>query len=106
MPQDAHVALYRIAQEALNNTVKHARATQVSVELVCLTGGDEASDSVKLTVGDNGVGFDDSDVEPGELGLSIMRERAESVGATLDVISRVDQGTRVLVCWTREVSQQ
>jgi signal transduction histidine kinase len=106
LPQEAHVALYRIAQEALNNIVKHARATSVHVELACEPGGEGENDIVSLSVSDDGVGFSDSDVEPGELGLSIMRERAESVGAVLSVASEPGSGTTVLVTWQGDLAER
>jgi len=98
LPVDVHVTLYRIAQEALNNVVKHARASRVSVNLCCTSSGD--GEHVELTVTDDGVGFVSRDVEPGELGLGIMHERAMSIGATFEVESRPGRGTRVMVVWT------
>jgi signal transduction histidine kinase len=94
------VALYRIAQEALNNVVKHARASHVSVTLHCLPAGAGQSERVELTVADDGVGFASSDVEPGELGLGIMHERAASIGATFQIESLLGRGTTVSVMWT------
>jgi len=101
LPDDVHVALYRIAQEALNNVVKHARASEVAVSMRCASpaGGDETGPSVELQVSDNGVGFDSSDVEPGELGLGIMHERAQHIGATLMMESQPGRGTQVTVLW-------
>jgi signal transduction histidine kinase len=100
VPPDVHVALYRIAQEALNNVVKHARANQVTVTLTYVPSGEGLTDRVDLTVVDDGVGFASSDVEPGELGLGIMHERATSIGATLEIESFLGSGTRVSVSWT------
>ncbi|NLG48883.1 MAG: PAS domain S-box protein [Chloroflexi bacterium] len=87
-------ALFRIAQEALNNAIKHANATQIKVSL------EETHNSVRLIVADNGVGFDPEGVVTEEhqgRGLTIMAERAEAVGGHLAVESRPDHGTRVLV---------
>src|SRR5579884_2396873 len=84
-------ALYRIAQEALHNIVKHAHATTVVLEL---TGQDHI---VTLEVEDNGKGFDPAQSFPGHLGLRSMRERAAKVGATLDIKSTPGQGTQVQV---------
>jgi signal transduction histidine kinase len=100
LPDDAHVALYRIAQEALNNVVKHARANHVSVGLRRLTSGEGDGERIELTVADDGVGFASSDVEPGELGLGIMHERASSIGALLEIESSLGRGTTVSVVWT------
>ncbi|HAE60262.1 MAG TPA: histidine kinase, partial [Anaerolineae bacterium] len=72
LPADVQVGLYRIAQEALNNVVKHAKASQAVVTLRC-------GDTVRLTVADNGAGFDSSTVTADHLGLKIMRERAEAI---------------------------
>ena len=101
LPDDVHVAVYRIAQEALNNVVKHARASQVSVSLVCAspTGNPAHDPGVELRVRDDGIGFEDADVEPGELGLGIMLERAQAVGAELTIESQLGQGTTVTVVW-------
>jgi PAS domain S-box-containing protein len=83
------VALYRIAQEALNNTAKHSDAEQVAVTLRC------TSDVVELSVRDNGRGFDVESVPPDHLGIGIMRERAEAVGAELRIESTIGQGTEI-----------
>jgi PAS domain S-box-containing protein len=93
LPSDVQVALYRIAQEALNNVAKHARARQVEVLLRC------SPERVALTVRDDGSGFDLLDVTADHLGLRIMRERAAAVGAQLDIESRSGHGTRVHVAW-------
>ncbi len=92
-PLDVKVALYRIAQEALNNVAKHAGASQASVCLRC------GLDAVELDVSDDGRGFDISAIPPDHLGVGIMRERAETIGATLQIESQVGQGTRVAVVW-------
>jgi PAS domain S-box-containing protein len=91
LPLAAKEALYRIAQEALNNIVKHARASRVEVRLELADG------SVRLEIGDNGEGFDPQGEFPGHLGLRSMRERAEKAGGTLAVESTPGQGTRILI---------
>jgi signal transduction histidine kinase len=83
--------LYRIAREALHNTVKHAQATQVSV---CLN---EAADGLALEISDNGHGFDINGAFPGHLGLQSMRERANRLNATLEISSELGKGTRISV---------
>jgi signal transduction histidine kinase len=93
LPPDVTIALYRIAQEALNNTVHHSGARRATVTLRQATG------AVKLTVSDDGCGFDLSQVGPEQLGLTIMRERAEAVGASLQVDSRIGRGTAVTAAW-------
>lgn len=93
LPVEVKVALYRIAQESLANVVRHAAATCVEITL------DLAPESVRLSIEDDGSGFDASDVTPTSLGLGIMRERADSIGASLEIVSELGHGTRVDVCW-------
>ncbi len=90
LPYEVKEAIYRIAQEALNNITKHARAQRAEVRMDC------SSDEVTLEVSDDGVGFA-SDSFPGHLGLRSMRERAKNVGGTLEVESAPQQGTRIRV---------
>ena len=93
-PLDVQVALYRVAQEALNNVVKHSGATKAGIRLYC------RGNSADLTVSDNGSGFDIQAVSPKSLGLRIMRERAEAAGANLKIESQAGQGTKVGVLWS------
>jgi PAS domain S-box-containing protein len=97
LPMDVKVALYRLAQEALTNAVKHAAARTITVRLHALqtaqTGGRG------LEIADDGRGFDPQAIPPGHLGLAMMRERARAVGATLRVQSQPGQGTTVVVEW-------
>jgi signal transduction histidine kinase len=81
--------LYRLAQEALNNVLKHAHARQVTVRL------DVAGDRAILEVADDGVGFEPELRNGGGFGLHGMRERAERLGGTLEVESAPGTGTRV-----------
>ncbi len=82
-------AVYRIAQEALNNIIKHARAKRADLRLSCTEG------EIVLEVSDDGVGFASEDSFPGHLGLHSMRERATRLGGTLEVESTPVQGTRI-----------
>jgi ligand-binding sensor domain-containing protein/signal transduction histidine kinase len=102
LPTDVHVALYRIAQEALNNVVKHAHASQVAVSLRCFPphAKGEAGEGVELRVSDDGRGFDPDCVLPDRLGLIIIRERAQAIGATLTVESQIGHGTEIVVTWS------
>lgn len=93
MPPDVKIALYRIAQEALNNVAKHAQASHVEVRLI------RNPTYIELTVTDDGVGFHFETIRPEHLGLGIMRERAEDIGATLSVISKPEQGATIAVQW-------
>src|SRR6266700_4507478 len=80
-------ALYRIAQEALHNIVKHARASNVVLRLARQERG------VFLEVCDNGKGFDPTGPFPGHLGVRSMRERVTKIGGTLTIKSAPGQGT-------------
>jgi nitrate/nitrite-specific signal transduction histidine kinase len=93
-PPDVKVAVYRIAQEALNNVVKHAGASQIEVSLRCHSGG------AVLSVRDDGRGFDPGAVTSDHLGLGIMAERAEAVGATFSIDTEPERGTEVRVEWS------
>jgi len=83
--------LYRVAQEALNNVVKHARAQRVRVYI----GFTELPGELILEIVDDGVGFDPSLSRPGHLGLHTMTDRVESLGGRLEVSSQPEQGTTV-----------
>jgi nitrate/nitrite-specific signal transduction histidine kinase len=98
LPEEAHVAFYRIAQEGLNNVVKHARAGRVWMDLCCVSS--EEGD-VCLSLRDDGCGFDLGDVPPERLGLEILRERADDIGAELIVESEIGCGTEIVVIWSR-----
>ena len=88
---ETQVALYRIAQEALNNIAKHAGASQVILKLSF------SSQAVKLSIQDDGRGFDQSDAPLNSLGLGIMQERAQKIGAELTINSQIGEGTTVTV---------
>ncbi|MFW5748974.1 MAG: PAS domain S-box protein [Chloroflexota bacterium] len=90
LPPDTHVALYRLTQEAFTNVAKHSQATRLAV--TC-TYDDR---TFYLCIEDNGIGFDIQRASIG-FGLNTMRERAESIGATFNIRSVVDEGTRVIV---------
>ena len=90
LPGDIGVCLYRVAQEALSNAIKHGRADRIEV---CLKG---TPDSVHMTIDDNGVGFDTRIASSG-LGLISMTDRIEHVGGTLQVRSQLGGGTLVEV---------
>jgi two-component system, LuxR family, sensor kinase FixL len=81
--------LYRIAQEALTNAVKHGRATRVVISLM------EAGDRFKLTVRDDGRGFRSTVAAGPGMGLRIMRYRAAMIGASLEVRSAPGAGATV-----------
>lgn len=85
-----HVALYRIAQEALANVAQHSDATSLTVLL-------RSADAIELVVEDDGVGFDYDEQSPGHFGLRNMRERAESAGASFVVETELGVGTTIRV---------
>ena len=95
LPVAVRIALYRIAQEALNNVAKHAEAKQASVLLALQSGG------VDLYIQDDGRGFQMTGISGKCLGLNIMRERAEEIGAQFTIHSQPDQGTVVHTSWQR-----
>jgi signal transduction histidine kinase len=82
-------ALYRIAQEAMHNTVKHARASKITLRL------DADAGALTLEVSDDGAGFDPDGEFPGHLGLRSMRERVSALSGTLELESELGAGTRL-----------
>jgi signal transduction histidine kinase len=96
LPPDVHIAMYRIAQEAMNNIARHANASSLVVDLA----GTESR--IILRIIDDGYGFDNAVTSPGGMGMDIMQERADEVGAQLVVSSEQDIGTTVEVTWTAE----
>ncbi len=95
LPPEVQVAIYRIAQESLNNVFKYARATKVDVSLYI------SETVVHFETCDNGIGFDMSTSKPTSLGLRIMRERAEAIGADFQISSQPGSGTCVEVAWNQ-----
>ena len=94
LPPDTELALYRIVQEALSNTVRHAGASMVGVRI------EHKDDCVVVLVTDDGKGFDTSaalDSTGRGLGIFGMRERAAYVGGTVDIDSEPGDGTTVRV---------
>jgi len=86
---EVELHLYYIVQEALSNAVNHGSSSTVIVTLAA----DE--DRLKLTVQDNGTGFQLSDKNRSGMGIRIMRYRAKVIGAALDVQSQVNHGTQI-----------
>ena len=92
-PLPVKEVFYRVAQEALNNITKHADASQVTVYL------QRTEQQVQLEIQDDGRGFDPQSLSPDNLGLGIMRERAEAVSAHLKIHSKIKSGTRIKLLW-------
>ena len=99
LPPNTELALYRIAQEGISNVARHAQATQAVVSLTY------DSDSICLSIRDNGKGFNvpDSPAEmapAGHYGLLGIQERAEAIGARLQIQSAAGAGTNLMVSLT------
>jgi signal transduction histidine kinase len=92
LPPAVEANFYRIAQEALNNSLKHANASQVTVTLYF------NQNTVELHISDDGQGFDPSDTQDkGGIGLKSMRERTEQMGGSFKINTVLEQGTNVIV---------
>jgi two-component system, NarL family, sensor kinase len=89
IPTRVEVALYRVAQEALSNALRHARADRIEVRLTA------EPTQITLAITDDGVGFDVCQARDGRFGLVGMRERVRLLGGELCVDSRLGAGTRV-----------
>lgn len=89
---EVRLSMYRIVQEALHNVVRHAGADEAVVHM------ETTSEIVRITIRDNGAGFDPAQaVQPTSLGLLSMRERAESIAATLTIVSKPGGGTAIVI---------
>lgn len=98
LPRAVRLVFYRITQEALSNVGKYAGAGEVSISV---TGDDSGA---KLIVRDDGKGFDPARTRPDSMGLRIMRERSEEIGATVGIASAPGRGTTVTVVWSRHLA--
>jgi signal transduction histidine kinase len=95
LPTEVKVALYRIAQEALNNVAKHSGAREAKVSLIC------SPEQVTLTITDDGHGFEIASIQAESLGVAMMRERAKEIKATLSIDSHEGAGSIISVIWKR-----
>jgi signal transduction histidine kinase len=94
LPTEIEIALFRIAQEALNNVAKHANATRVDIELF------EESGDVMMAITDNGIGFDTKAQSSHNLqhwGVPLMQERARAINGKFLLRSVPGQGTQIVV---------
>ena len=96
LPAKIELGFYRIAQEALNNIVKHSYATKASLVLKILP------EKVYMDITDNGRGFDDKKIASTNLGLTIMRERAKLLRASISIESLPGEGTRITVIYNKK----
>lgn len=90
--------LFRIAQEALSNCVRHAEPGRISIELIAKGAG------LELRITDDGIGIPESALAEGGLGLRTMRERARSIGGAIELSSPTEGGTRI-VCAVATLSR-
>jgi len=103
LPEEVQISFYRIAQESLNNIVKHAQAKNVNLSLTAAplspdsTG--EANHEVKLVIKDDGVGFSPGMAFTDQLGINIMQERADAIEAVFSLDSKPGYGTEMTVTW-------
>ncbi len=103
LPARVRVAFYRVAQEAMNNVVKHGNASAIQVRLLRLQAdGLLGPKSVQLIIEDDGVGFDPASVPADRMGLEIMRERVNAIGGILEINSLPGSGTVISVTWMGE----
>ena len=93
LPPSVHTVVYRVCQEAMANTAKHADASRVDLRL---HGGPT---SVQMTIADDGHGFDGEADLSGTMGLATMAERAHEIGAAIDIASTPGRGTVVTFEW-------
>lgn len=91
LSKDKEVALYYIAQEALNNALRHARAKSILVTLK------QGRQNVILEISDDGCGFDPKKVELGGLGLQNMHERTSQINGKFKIVSKPGQGTKITI---------
>ena len=110
LPPDAHINIYRFAQEALNNVIKHSRANQLQVTLLPTPSFFGASSNgwhgqIELRIQDNGKGYAPEEIPVNSLGLGIMRERSAEIGAITTFESRPDQGTKITLVWEGSVER-
>lgn len=91
LSKEKETALYYIAQEALNNVLKHAHAKSISVTLK------QGRQNVILEIVDDGYGFDVKKVDRGGLGLQNMRERVSQIGGKLKISSKPEEGTKIVI---------
>jgi len=89
LPQSTAFAILRVMQEALNNAAKHAKASTINIRAVCVDG------EMRLTIVDDGAGFDPAARGGDGIGLKAMRERAETLRGRVDVNSAVGKGTTI-----------
>ncbi len=96
LPKDKEIALYFISQEALNNILRHAHATNVSITMK------QTRQNVILEVNDDGLGFDMKSIDQGGLGLRTMRDRTIKMDGKFKITSKPGNGTQISVTIPRK----
>jgi signal transduction histidine kinase len=91
------LGFFRIAQEALNNIIKHSQATKASIILKVLP------EKLYMDIADNGRGFNDKKIASTNLGLAIMRERAKNIKASIAIESLPGKGTKITVIYVKNI---
>lgn len=94
LPPDVQVVFFRVAQESLNNVIKHSRATEIKIDY-------RNRRNVVMTIEDNGCGYEGQILEGKHMGTAIMLERAKSIGAKLIIKSKPGCGTLVKLTWRK-----
>jgi signal transduction histidine kinase len=93
--EDRDIQIFRICQESIQNTIRHARATQIDCRLFA------KNNDVFIDVTDNGIGFEPNTVKPG-VGFHSMQERARIAGCELNISSQPNNGTRIRVSFKKD----
>jgi len=91
IPDNIQINLYRIAQEAINNAVRHGKPGNINVQNIY------SRNELLLTIEDDGSGFDVDNVGPGGIGLQSMKTRVGAMAANLDIVSTIGRGTIISV---------
>ena len=89
LPINLQVMLYRIAQEGVNNIIKHSEASKVQFHLI------RYNSSVCLKIADNGIGFDPSVLQKNSFGLQSIKERVESLAGSFNIVSELGKGSTI-----------
>src|SRR5690606_17374845 len=91
LPARVEIGLYRVAQEALTNAKRHARASTISIQLIV------TPERIDMTIMDDGCGFDPTNIPDGHYGLIGLNERVRLLGGTVEICSAPDEGTRFAI---------
>lgn len=94
------VAVFRLVQEALQNAIRHAKATLIKIAI------EVTSEQIRIIIKDDGVGFDITGEHGKSFGILGMKERVEILNGTLSIVSKLGEGTRISVAIPYEVSEK